>query len=257
MRFWKSLWNYWRESAQAAREAHDTAIAWLSIVLTVVGGALKAFGANDLPFKVDDITLYLGISIGIFAMLSLPVRRHQEMEDKLEPRFTVSCGHGVEGSHPAQSVDFNYNVIVDGQVKRVVEVSQWFRLVVHANNRGPIHNARAQLVRISRGSEPLWFGEAVNLTFAPGDRKEAEREEIPDGGSACVDVLVVTRSGRIFMGTLGRYWRFSNMPVEIIFAEKGIYFLDTLVSADNTKSVGRRLKFVWNGGMGSDLCESQ
>jgi hypothetical protein len=92
--------GYWRENFKIAKEKHDT-ISWaITIVFLVAGAILRSLNlASPLLASISDETLgrvciWIGIAVGFWSFLWLPVRRHeieernhQEKMVELESRF--------------------------------------------------------------------------------------------------------------------------------------------------------------------------
>jgi hypothetical protein len=117
-----------------------------------------------------------------------------------------------------------------------------FRLEV--TNEGPetVVGCKAQLIEIYFEGENSELGPMI-LTWAGALPQELISPSIVAQTSAYLDILVITESGQIKVGTLG--WPLNRMN---FFIRQGSYFLTVVISSDNSATLPPyRLKLNFDG----------
>lgn len=241
------FWTYWVKNVTSAKERHETIVWVVTFFALVAAFVVKKQSPNGFPW-LDDVLFWIGVLSALWGVLWMPFNRHEELEGRLISKLAIRCDSSPGCLPPRMGVE--YDAIIDGVPKHLVEGAQFFRLALSASSEGVIKNVTVWLTKIEKAgaSAPRWDGEKEKLTFVPGDRANADTGEVPDDVPVYVDVIGVAKSGIIFMGTPKRNWRYAT-PLHHIFSDTGDYVLHVSASADGTKTAHARLQFVWTGQM--------
>jgi hypothetical protein len=89
-----------------------------------------------------------------------------------------------------------------------------------------------------------WEGQAVELTFSPGEAAEAVSKTLNDEVPEYVDVIILP-SDSIYVGLKWRQWTYQP-PLQEIFSERGEYFITIALRGSSGATEKALLRFVWN-----------
>jgi hypothetical protein len=121
----------------------------------------------------------------------------------------------------------------------------FYQVRVDLIGKGAIANCCARLIKIQKGEVVRWQGQAVELTFSPGEAPDALAKTINDEVPEYVDVVVLPSNDDIYLGVKGRGWTYRPSLGEI-FQEPGEYFITIAVRGSSGSTCKAVLRFVWN-----------
>jgi len=121
----------------------------------------------------------------------------------------------------------------------------FYQVRVDLLGKGAVTNCCARLLKIEKGKDVKWQGQAVELTFSPGEAPDALAKTINDEVPEYVDVVVLPSTNDIYLGVKGRGWTYRPSLGEI-FQERGEYFITIAVRGSSGSTCKAVLKFVWN-----------
>jgi hypothetical protein len=133
--------------------------------------------------------------------------------------------------------------------------SVFYRLGVEAGDgSAEVKNCQGRLIAIRKqgNAEPTWSGDKAILTFAPGEKPDAEGKLIPANSTEYLDVLMFLFGPAInFLGIMpgtkppSRGWAFLP-PLHEIFDVKGEYILTVEIVANGMPAHKVDLKFTYS-----------
>ena len=121
----------------------------------------------------------------------------------------------------------------------------FYQVPVDLLGKGSVKNCCARLLKVQRDKDVTWEGQAVELTFSPGEAPDALSKTLNDEIPEYVDVVILPSDDSIFVGVKGRQWTFQP-PLEGIFRERGEYLITIAVRGSTGATQRALLKFVWN-----------
>lgn len=204
---------------------------------------IRVFG-----FSLDSFAVPFGLAIFFLIATAFwrSFERCAQAEDRITeiknaiPKLRVSCGPLIDGCVKANQWNGGSNL--------------FYRAVVESIGRSPIQNCRASLVRIEKVGIPVprWSGESAVLTFAPGERDDAEAKTIHANKPEYLDIIEFIFGNLLnFLGlkpgTKDRQWVW--MPrLETIFDTHGEYILTIQFIADGMPEAHtEKFRFIYTG----------
>ncbi len=152
---------------------------------------------------------------------------------KSVPRFRISTCSENERKSAKNYWGDSHNPVIFYQVR------------VDLLGKGLIQNCCARLLEIQRGKDVRWEGQAVELTFSPGEASDALSKQLNDDVPEYVDVVILPRDDSIYLGLKGRQWTYQPTLQEI-FRERGEYFITIAVRGSSSATEKALLRFVWD-----------
>jgi len=121
----------------------------------------------------------------------------------------------------------------------------FYQVRVDLLGKGSVKDCCARLLKIQRDKDVRWEGQAVELTFSPGEAPDALSKTLNDEIPEYVDVVILPSDHSIFLGVKGRQWAYQP-PLQEIFRERGKYLITIAVRGGIGATQKALLEFVWN-----------
>src|SRR5437867_3745255 len=81
--------------------------------------------------------------------------------------------------------------------------------------KGSVTNCCARLISIHKGKTVKWQGQAVELTFSPGEAADALSKTLNDDVPEYIDVIMLSDNNDIWLCSEGRQWTYRPPLQEI------------------------------------------
>ena len=111
--------------------------------------------------------------------------------------------------------------------------------------KGPVTNCSPRLLKIQKGEDVKWEGQAVELTFSPSEGADSQSKTLNDEIPEYVDVMILSSDGAMALGVKGWQWTY-RPSLQEIFPERGEYFITIAVRGSSGATCKAVLRFVWN-----------
>ncbi len=121
----------------------------------------------------------------------------------------------------------------------------FYQVRVDLLGKGLVKNCCARLLKIQRGNDARWEGQAVELTFSPGEAADAVSKTLNDEIPEYVDVIILPSDDSIYVGLKWRQWTYQP-PLQEIFSDRGEYFITIALRGGSGATEKALLRFVWN-----------
>ena len=121
----------------------------------------------------------------------------------------------------------------------------FYQVRVDLLGKGAVTNCCVRLISIQKGETVKWRGQAVELTFSPGEAADATSKTLNDEIPEYVDVVVLSAEGDILLGVKWRQWTY-RPSLQEIFDGPGEYFITIALRGSSGATCRAVLRFLWS-----------
>ena len=121
----------------------------------------------------------------------------------------------------------------------------FYQVRVDLLGKGSVTNCCARLISIHKNKAVKWQGQAVELTFAPGEAEDALSKTLNDDVPEYIDVVMLSDNNNIWLCSRGRQWTYKP-PLQQIFDGRGEYLITIALRGSSGATRKAVLKFTWN-----------
>jgi len=121
----------------------------------------------------------------------------------------------------------------------------FYQVRVDLLGKGSVTNCCARLISIHKGKTVKWQGQAVELTFSPGEAADALSKTLNDDVPEYIDVIMLSDNNDIWLCSEGRQWTY-RPPLQEIFDGPGEYLITIALRGSSGATCKPVLRFTWN-----------
>lgn len=220
---------------------------WDAMVYSWVMNQLAGLGFPEATVieRFGEIgTSVLG-AIAVVFFLHWYIKRdfQRRLDELMAPRIKCSFnGHdpGCIRRHVSLTVDRH----VGYTLRRERHDVDYYRIRVESGINA-IHNVSGHLTSIRRGTEVIFDGENLLLTFAIGNSSDSISRTVRSGLPEYLDLAMVTDSNEVILAT-HNFSGPSSIAYDRLFAERGTYTFHVVVSSPEATATEIDVTMEWS-----------